>query len=246
MIRTDLRFPRHAALAALVDPATAACQLAHDQLHVERVYRWCVHLADACGDADGEPAGALSDLAGALSDLAGAAGLLHDLIHIPKNSPDRPLGSEQSAKAAGSLLRESDYSDNEAAAVVEAIRTCSWSRGLSPTGPLGRILQDADRLDAIGAIGISRCFACAQEMADDDSALYHPDDPAPVGERELDDRHYALDHFFAKLIRLSDSLHTPLARTEAKRRHQFLLAFADEMATDVRNPLQEAPCQSEA
>jgi uncharacterized protein len=231
MIRTDLRFPRHTQLASLVAEATASGQLAHDHLHVERVYRWCVYLADQY-QADVE--------------LAGAAGLLHDLVHIPKSSPDRPLGSEQSAAAAGGLLQQSGYTTEQAAAVVEAIRTCSWSRGLSPTADLGRILQDADRLDAIGAIGIARCFSCAQEMVDSTSALYHPQMPLAANERALDDRQFALDHFAAKLLKLSADMHFPLARQEAQRRHQMLEDFARAMAADVRDPVQDQSCQSQA
>ncbi len=234
MIRTDARFPRHARLAALVAAETAPLQLAHDQLHVERVYNWCLHLAlNYCRDNILEV------------DLAGACGLVHDLVHIPKSHRDRPLGSEQSAAAAGSFLTDVGYTAADVMAVVEAVRTCSWSRGLQAASDLGRILQDADRLDAIGAIGISRCFSCAQEIGDADSSFYHAADPLYHSERDLDDRHHALDHFFAKLTKLAGSMHFPLAQAEAQRRHAMLEHFVSEFGLDVANPVQAESCQPE-
>ena len=223
-IRTDSRFTRHQELAALVAQATAAQQLAHDVLHVERVYRWCIALADATENP---------------ADLAGACGLVHDLVHIPKSHRDRPLGSERSAEAAGGLLVQVGYSAEEQNQVVEAVRTCSWSRGLDAVSDLGRILQDADRLDAIGAIGIARCMTCAQEIGDNDSALYHPVDPSFTSDRDLDDRHFALDHFQAKLLKLSQSMHFELSQQEARRRHQAMLNFLSEMAQDVADPIKQ-------
>ncbi len=228
MIRTDLRFPRHEKLAALVDAQTQALQLAHDGLHVERVYRWCIHLADHY-QYD--------------TDIAGACGLVHDLVHIPKDSPDRPLGSEQSALASQSLMRDAGYADEDCQAVVEAVRTCSWSRGLEATSDLGRILQDADRLDSIGAVGAARCFSCAQEIADKDSQFYMPSDPNFANERELDDRHHAVDHFHAKLLKLAEGMHFPIAQAEAERRHQAMLDFLQQFAADVRDPSQDQSCQ---
>lgn len=229
-IRTDARFPRHQALAELVAQATAAQQLAHDVLHVERVYRWCVALADAYTDQ---------------ADVAGACGLVHDLVHIPKSHRDRPLGSERSAEAAGDLLVQVGYSTAEQGQVVEAVRTCSWSRGLEPESDLGRILQDADRLDAIGAIGIARCMTCAQEIGDADSALYHAEDPLFETQRALDDRHFALDHFQEKLLKLSASMHFEISRQEAQRRHQAMQHFLTEIARDVAAPGQAESCQTE-
>jgi uncharacterized protein len=214
----DPRWPRHARLLALTSPLAAQDDLSHDLAHVLRVYRWCVLLAP---EAEASP------------DLAGACGLVHDLVNVPKGSPDRPLGSELSAQAAGPWLAAAGYTPDEVGQVVEAVRTCSWSRGLAPTSGLGRALQDADRLDAIGALGIARVFACAQRMNHPQSpgALLHPTDLSGA-RRALDDRRFAVDHFSHKLLKLAASMHTPTARAEAARRHQqmtsFLAALTDE------------------
>ena len=153
---------RHAALWASVEQHMQVTDLAHDVLHVQRVYQWAVHL---------------SPEAGCSADLAGAAALVHDAVQIPKHEPDRPMGGERSAELAAGLLPDAGYSAEECAEIVEAVRTCSWSRGLAPTGPLGALLQDADRLDAIGVIGFMRLTACAQSFAQAGVAgcFYHND-----------------------------------------------------------------------
>lgn len=214
---------RHRTLWGLVAPRMPVDDLAHDAEHVRRVTLWCLHLA-RCEEAD--------------LDLAGAAGLVHDLVAIPKEHPDRPLGGERSAAAAAGLLPEAGYASGEVAAVVEAVRTCSWSRGLAPTGILGRILQDADRLDAIGVLGLARTVATAQRMGS--SALAHPVEPWPEA-RAPDDRCYALDHVAVKLCHLAAGMHTAAARAEAGRRHDSMMAAVAALrgelaACDLRLP----------
>jgi len=212
--------PRHDALLERVRARTTGPDLAHDLDHVLRVYAWAVRLARAAGE---DP------------DLCGAAALVHDLVNIPKESRDRPFGGERSAVARRELLVAAGYAPDEVDACVEAVRTSSWSRGLAPTNPVGRILQDADRLDAIGAVGAARNFACAQVMATRGSPgrFYDPVDPFGEADRPLDDVRNALDHWPRKLLRLIDGFHTPAARAEAERRHAFLLAFLAELRREL-------------
>lgn len=212
---------RHAVLRTLAAVHLPPGELAHDADHIDRVYRWAIRLAPE---------------AGASIDLAGATALVHDLVPIPKDHPDRPLGGEQSARAAGPVLLAAGYSDEEAAVVIEAVRTSSWSRGFAPTSPEGMVLQDADRLDAIGAIGIARCFATAQHMSrpGDAGRFYHPEDPLARTDRPLDDRHHAVDHFRKKLLTLVTGFHLPSARVEAQRRHAAMVAFLDSLEDELR------------
>lgn len=212
--------PRHAALWAKVLARTEAQDLAHDADHVWRVYAWAVTLARAEGH----------DV-----EACGAAALVHDLVNIPKESRDRPLGGELSAVAGRELLEEAGYETDVVACCVEAVRTSSWSRGLAPTGPVGAVLQDADRLDAIGAVGIARNFACAQAMSSRGAPgrFYDPADPFGEGDRPLDDVAHALDHWFLKLLRLREGFHTETARAEAERRHGFLRAFVAELRAEL-------------
>ena len=79
-------------------------------------------------------------------DLAGAAALVHDLVNISKESEERSLASEKSAIAGAEVLPQAGYTAQEVEQIVEAVRTCSWSRGEKATAKLGEVLQDADRL----------------------------------------------------------------------------------------------------
>lgn len=197
--------------------------LAHDWLHVQRVTKWCIKIAESIS-AD--------------ADLAGAAGLLHDLINIPKESNLRSMGSTLSAQAGVQYLKEAGYSTWEIDIVTNAIGTCSWSKGLTPTNTIGKILQDADRLDAIGAIGVMRTIACAQAMRSrkQSGLFYHPENPIPwqTPSERLDDKEHALDHFFCKLLKLKDGMHTEIAKIEAHKRHEWMANFLHEVEWELQ------------
>jgi uncharacterized protein len=224
---TDPRFARHAALWLRVLPHLPPGELAHDRHHLLRVYGWAVRLAPE---------------AGADPDLCGAAALVHDLVFVPKDSAARSQGGERSAAAAPAELAAVGYAAEEIAAIAAAVRTSSWSRGLPPEDAVGAVLQDADRLDALGAVGLMRNLACAQHMAkpERDGAFYHPEDPLHQSQRPLDDRRWALDHAFAKLLKLAAGMHTPTAQVEAARREAFLRHFLAEVATECA-PLGNSP-----
>ena len=214
---------RHQKLWRHVLPTLSHDDLAHDWLHVQRVTQWCIRIAESINVS---------------TDLAGAAGLLHDLINIPKESDLRSLGSTLSAEAGVQYLEMVHYTKPEIDTITEAIVTCSWSRGLEPTNNIGKVLQDADRLDAIGGIGIMRNIACAQAMRSrtHTGTLYHPGRPLPwkISPDDLDDKEHALDHFFCKLLKLKDSMHTDLAKAEAQRRHDWMLQFLSEIERELK------------
>lgn len=219
-MEVDARHGRHAVLFPLVTPWCAAGELAHDHHHLLRVYRWALKLAS---DAGVDP------------DLAGATALVHDLDPIPKDSPERAQGGERSSRLAATPLLAAGYTPAETAAIVEAVRTSSWSRGFAPTSALGALLQDADRLDAIGALGIARVFACAQRMSTPErpGRFYDPADPFADSARALDDRRQAADHFAAKLLTLAAGMHLPAARVEAARRHAAMLAYLGALRSEL-------------
>jgi uncharacterized protein len=213
-------WPRHQAVWQAVLPALEPGELAHDRYHIERVYRWSLRLAGQ---------------AGADQELCGAAALVHDLALVPKDSPDRALGGERSAQLAGAVLTQAGYLAEECRQITDAVRTSSWSRRLPPAGPVGVVLQDADRLDAIGALGLMRNLACAQRMSRRDSPgrFYDPDDPFGDAARPLDDRRNAVDHCFAKLLGLAGGMHLPAAKAEAATRHAVMLAFLDALRAEL-------------
>ncbi|MDE3195290.1 MAG: phosphohydrolase, partial [Acidobacteriota bacterium] len=103
------------------------------------------------------------------------------------------------------------------------------SAGIEPRSLEGRILQDADRLDAIGFTGIARCFYTAGRM---NSQLYHPEDPRGSS-RELNDSLFALDHFPKKLLLLAEGFRTKTGRRLARIRHEELLRFYGGMLAEI-------------
>jgi uncharacterized protein len=219
MENTDPGFPRHAKLWELISGQLVTGDLAHDRAHVRRVYRSAMTLARS---SDVDP------------DLAGASALLHDLIEVPKESVERSEASQRSAEASIPVLERAGYDAGETSAIADAVRTCSWSSRLAPTSAIGAVLQDADRLDAIGAIGIARTFLTAQAMRIRGAplALYDAEDPLSR-DREPDDRAFALDHFAVKLLRLAEGMHTDAAREEAAKRQQMMLGFLEELAREL-------------
>ena len=216
------RFARHVVVWRQVEPQLPPGELAHDRHHIARVYAWALRLSSE-GGVD--------------ADLAGAMALVHDLAFVPKDSPDRALGGERSAHLAGAVLSTAGYAADDVAAIADAVRTSSWSRGLAPTNALGVVLQDADRLDAIGAVGLLRTVACAQYMSRPErpGRFYHDGDPFADGGRNLDDKAQAIDHCYAKLLKLAAGMHLPMAKAEAARRHaalgDFLAVLRRELAS---------------
>jgi uncharacterized protein len=185
----------------------------HDVAHCLRVAVWTLRLSDGALDPR----------------LAVAAALLHDIVNVPKNSPDRASASELSARHAAELLPRHGFSAAETAAVAEATRTHSFSRGEAPTSDLGRALCDADRLEALGAIGLFRTISTGVRMG---ARYFDPDDPW-AQDRPLDDKAYSVDHFFTKLLRLAETFSTEAGRTEARRRTAFLHATLEELGVEL-------------
>jgi uncharacterized protein len=213
--------PREAALWERVRPLLPRYELAHDPSHVARVTQWCIRLAPELG---AEPA------------MAAAAGIVHDLVHVPKDSPRRSAASLLSAAAAREPLEACGYSEAERLLIIEAVRTCSWSAGLPPDNPLGMILQDADRLDALGVIGAFRNIAVAQDMTTRTlhGAFWHPTDPFLETDRAPDDSRWALDHWRIKLLTLASGMHTEGARREAARRTAHMLQLLDLLGAELQ------------
>jgi uncharacterized protein len=114
--------------------------------------------------------------------------------------------------------------------VVEIIETMSFGGGNRP--PMrtleGHVVQDADRLDAIGAIGVARAFSFGGSRG---RAMYDPEQaPHTYASKEdyRESRSSTINHFYEKLLLLKDRMHTPLARQLALERHRYLEAFLEE------------------
>ena len=190
---------------------------AHDLGHVRRVVTWACRLGAA----------EQADLRVVLP-----AAWLHDVVAVPKDSAERTHASRYAAEAASVWLAEQGYPDALLPEVAHAIEAHSFSAGVEPRTPEAEIVQDADRLDALGAIGVARCYATAGAFG---SYLAHPEDPVPGDppDRPLDDRRYATDHFYVKLLGLPATMRTEAGRAEAERRAAFLRTFLNELARET-------------
>ena len=123
----------------------------------------------------------------------------------------------------------SAWSSERIAAVRHAIEAHSFSAAIMPTTLDAKILQDADRLDAIGMVGAARCFYIAGRMG---SGLYDAADPRAEN-RPLDDKRFAIDHFETKLFGLASGFQTATGRRLAKDRQQKLRRFLDEFLEEI-------------
>ncbi|MEJ6499941.1 MAG: HD domain-containing protein [Rhodobacterales bacterium] len=162
-------------------------------------------------------------------EILGAAVLLHDCVAIEKSDPRRAEASALAADRAAGVLRDLNWPAGDIAAVCHAIICHSFSAGQAPQTIEAKVLQDADRLDAIGAIGAARCFYTAGRMG---SGLYDPNDPG-AAQRPLDDRAFALDHFKAKLLTLSQGFQTATGADLAQQRHDRLQRFMDDFLSEI-------------
>lgn len=187
---------------------------AHDTSHLLRVALWTLKFLPASSPQ---------------TDSAIAAALLHDLVNVPKNHPDRARASTLSAEKAEPLLRELGFADTEIAGISSAIRDHSFSAGRKPGSPLGMALQDADRLEALGALGLFRLISTGVKMG---AKYFHDEDPWAKN-RARDDKAFSLDHFFTKLLTLQDTMNTRAGQEEARRRSLYLENFLTELGTEI-------------
>jgi len=161
-----------------------------------------------------------------------AAALLHDIVNVAKDSPQRAQASRLSAEQAREWLAAAGFEASAVTEICEAIEDHSFSRGVTPRSELGCALQDADRLEALGAIGIFRTASTGCRMG---AAYFHAQDPW-AQDRPLDDMRYSVDHFFTKLLTLPQSFCTAAGRKEAERRVRLMQAFLDALAEELGQP----------
>lgn len=186
----------------------------HDLGHLRRVCRDALRIGEVEG---GDP------------EVLVAASWFHDVINLPKDHPQRERASVRSAEAAQPILRELGFPEEKLAAVAHAIEAHSFSAGIEPRTLEAKIVQDADRMEALGAIGIARLFYVAGRMGQE---LFDGADPR-AQHRPLDDRQYALDHFKTKLFVIADTLQTETARQMARERVALMRTYVDALVAEV-------------
>lgn len=186
----------------------------HDFAHVERVLSNCLSIGRK---------------EGVNLDILIPAALLHDIVNVPKSSPDRIRASQLAADKAFAVLIEHNYSEEDARSISQVILEHSYSAGHQPSSLESAVLQDADRLDAMGAIGIMRTVSCGTHFQ---SQYYNPEDPF-ADHRELDDSKFLIDHFFEKLLKLEPMMNTAEGKARARARTQYMRDFLENLKAEI-------------
>jgi uncharacterized protein len=187
---------------------------AHDFDHVLRV----VHLADRIAQAEG-----------ANAEVVHAAALLHDI-----GLDEGRAGHETSAaNRAREILSAQGYDERFCDAVAHAIESHRFRAGPTPQTLEAQVLFDADKLDAIGAIGIARAFAFGEHRG---QKLWGEVAPGYVDRPEGADpsEHTAVHEFHVKLSKIKDRMFTPTGKRLAQERHAFMVAYYEQLDREAR------------
>lgn len=186
----------------------------HDFEHVKRVYRNAEHI---CKTEKVD------------KKLVLTAALLHDIISFPKSDKRSKTASTKSVIKATKILQKFHYTNNEMKIISDAIESHSFSKNTIPKTLEGKVVQDADRLDALGAIGIARTFAVG---GTENRSFYNKHDPFCLA-RKPNDKEWTVDHFYKKLLLLESKMNTKSAKIEAKRRTKIIKKFLSDLKKEI-------------
>lgn len=188
----------------------------HDWFHIERVYKNALLIAKT------EPVDTFVVALGAL---------LHDIADSKFHNGDESIGP----KMARAFLSELDIDSKVIKHVVLIIENISFKGGHEPQqfrSPELDVVQDADRLDAIGAIGIARCFNYGGFK---NRALYNPDIKPNLNMTKAEYKASnapSINHFYEKLLLLKDLMHTKTGQDIALKRHAFMEQYLDQFYSE--------------
>ncbi|TDO21480.1 HD domain-containing protein [Pedobacter duraquae] len=195
-----------------VKQTLAGAEAGHDWFHIDRVYKTALTINQL---EKGDPL------------VVSLAALLHDIADAKFNNGDEEIGPFK----AGEFMKSLDLNQEIIRHVQEIIRNLSYKSSLGTitfqSAELD-IVQDADRLDAIGAIGIARAFTYGGYK---NRILYDPE-IKPVLEMTKEEykntQAPTINHFYEKLLRLKDLMKTQTGKTLAEKRHNFMLTYLEE------------------
>lgn len=187
---------------------------AHNPMHIRRVVTNARRLATAEG-ADWL--------------VVMPAAWLHDCVIIPKSSPDRSRASQLAAATAITWLEDLGWPHGRLEEIRHAIEAHSFTAGIAPQTLEAKVLQDADRLDALGAVGLARTLMLGAEMKRE---FYEATDPF-CQTRKADDGVFTLDHLYCKLLTLEGTMQTASGKVEARQRTEFLRQFLAQLESEI-------------
>lgn len=184
----------------------------HDYFHTLRVYKTATRIAEAEG----------ADVA-----TVSLAALLHD-VDDRKLSPETCVNKDK----ARAFLRENGASEASIETICKIIAEVSFSEGIVPDTLESQCVQDADRLDALGAVGIARTFAYGGSHHRE---MYNPDIPPKINmskEEYANSKSTSINHFYEKLFLLKGLLNTSSAKQIAEYRENFMHNFVNEFLSE--------------
>lgn len=203
-----------------VEPLYEMADSAHDFSHAMRVCRNAMYIGKR---------------EGADMEILTLSALLHDAQCVWKCSENKEA-LEAASICISNFLDKRGTPEHKKEKVLYSIRVHRFSKGIIPTTLEAKILQDADRLDAMGAIGIARVFATGGALG---RALYNPEDPFCL-RREPNDGKWNLDHFFKKLLKLESGMHTETAKKLASKRANVLERYLSDLQEEIEGEAREA------
>ncbi len=174
----------------------------HGFSHVERVFNLCLHIGKE-EEADLE--------------VLALASLLHDVARPLESAGRVEDHAVEGARIARHFLRSIGYPEEKVKEVAHAIEAHRFSRGPEPETLEAKILSDADKLDAIGAIGVARVFMYSGEHG-----------------RSIED---SLAHFEEKILKLKDLMYTKTAKRLAEERHRFTVEFIERIRREIEGEI---------
>ncbi|RLZ06435.1 HD domain-containing protein [Faecalibacter macacae] len=174
----------------------------HDYFHIERV------VTNAKKIVEKESAD---------SFLVELAAWVHDIGDYKLHG-----GVDKSEELIKSFLESINLDEEIISKVNEIVSQVSFSKGNKPTTIEAEIVQDADRLDAIGAVGIARCFAYGGSTG---NILFNPEDNSKNAS--------SIQHFYDKLFKLKDLMNTTTAKEIAEERHAYMKSFVQQFYNEV-------------
>lgn len=193
---------------------------AHDIAHLRRVWMSAQRIM---ADSEANPLVVLT------------ACYFHDVVNLAKNHPERHLASTYAASETQRILQQEfiDFPAELIDAVAHAVKAHSFSAAIMPETLEAKIVQDADRLESLGAIGLARVFYTAGAL---NRPLFDSEDPLGK-DRELNDVHWTLDHFQKKLLRLPETMHTATGRAMAEHNADFLVRYMAKLYAELQGNL---------
>ncbi|MBU9710921.1 HD domain-containing protein [Evansella tamaricis] len=157
--------------------------------------------------------------------LCTMAALLHDIADEKLNESE-----EVGMQRVKGWLESQEVDKGELEIIMEIISTISFKGGNGPTLTRleAKVVQDADRLDAIGAIGIARCFIYSGSKG---RQMYDPNDvprETMTKEEYRSNKGAAINHFYEKLLKLKDLMNTETGKSMAQERHDYMIRFLEQ------------------